>query len=187
MTAESPLEHRASQGGMSVTSLLDRVAWMPAAAAQRPARGVRHLHREALVDAPLESVFAFFSDARNLERLTPPWLRFEIRTPGTITMREGTLIDYRIVLYGLPIPWQTRIDVWEPGRRFIDRQLRGPYRWWVHEHRFERAGQATRVIDDVEFVPRARWVSGRFVERDVARIFDYRSNVLTKMGTDTIF
>lgn len=131
--------------------------------------------------APLDETFAFFSDARNLERLTPPWLRFDVRTGGPLAMREGFLIDYRIVLYGVPIPWQTRIDVWEPGVRFVDRQVRGPYRWWHHEHRFEAAGEATRVIDDVEYVPRARWLSAGLVRRDVERIFDYRQQTLATL------
>ena len=87
--------------------------------------------------APLDETFAFFADAANLERLTPPWINFRIRTPRPIVMREGAVIDYRIGLYGLPMPWRTRIDVWEPGVRFVDRQVAGPYRWWRHEHLFE--------------------------------------------------
>jgi hypothetical protein len=82
------------------------------------------------------------------------------------------------VLRGWPIPWRTRIDVWEPGVRFVDRQLIGPYRWWRHEHRFVAIPGGTRVLDDVEFVPRVRWVSGRFVQRDVERIFAYRQERL---------
>ena len=167
---------------MSAYGLLDRIAWAPPAGA-RPTRGLSHVHREALVDAPLEETFAFFSDARNLERLTPPWLRFDIRSAGALTMREGLLIDYRIVLYGLPIPWQTRIDVWEPGVRFVDRQVRGPYRWWHHEHRFEASGTGTRLIDHVEYVPRARWLSAGLVRRDVERIFDYRQQALAALFT----
>jgi ligand-binding SRPBCC domain-containing protein len=158
----------------------DRVAWAPAAGV-RPARGIEHLHREVVVSAPLEETFAFFSNAANLERLTPPWLSFRIRTPLPIDMQEGALIDYQIVLHGWPIPWRTRIDVWEPGVRFVDRQIVGPYRWWHHEHRFEAVAGGTRVIDHVEFVPRMRWLSGAMVRRDVARIFDYRQEHLPRL------
>ena len=165
---------------MPTPRLLDRLAWAPAAATRAP-RHLSHIHAEALVPAPLDETFAFFSDARNLERLTPPWLAFNIRTEGPIAMREGTLIDYRIVLYGVPIPWQTRIDVWEPGVRFVDLQVRGPYRWWRHEHRFEAAGEMTRVIDHVEYTPRARWISGALVTRDVERIFSYRKQTLAAL------
>src|SRR5688500_2231366 len=165
---------------MSGIGLLGRIAWSPAAGA-RPTRGLSYLHSEAVVPASLDETFAFFSDARNLEKLTPPWVNFDIRTTGDMVMREGSLIDYRIVLYGIPVPWQTRIDVWEPGVRFVDRQVRGPYRWWNHEHRFETVAGGTRVIDDVEYVPRARWISGALVRRDVARIFAYRQQALATL------
>lgn len=161
-------------------SLLDRIAWAPAAG-PRPRSGIQQIHAETIVPAPLDETFAFFSDASNLERLTPPWVNFRIRTPVPIDMREGAEIDYRIVLYGWPIPWRSRIDAWEPGRRFIDRQLFGPYRWWLHEHRFEAAPGGTRVIDHVEFVPRLRRVTSGFVRRDVERIFAYRQTALAAL------
>jgi ligand-binding SRPBCC domain-containing protein len=144
----------------------------------RPDQHVTHLRRETVVPLGLDETFAFFSDAANLERLTPPWLNFRILTPRPIVMREGTLIDYRIVLYGVPVPWQTRIDVWEPGVRFVDRQLSGPYLWWHHEHRFEAVSGGTRVSDHVEYLPRMRWVTSALVTRDVERIFAYRQDAL---------
>ena len=96
-------------------------------------------------------------------------------------MREGLEIDYVISLRGLPIPWKTRIDVWEPGVRFVDRQINGPYLWWRHEHRFEAVDRGTRVIDRVEFVPRLRWVTAHIVRRDVERIFEFRQEVLKRV------
>jgi ligand-binding SRPBCC domain-containing protein len=158
------------------TTLIDLLA-----AGDRPSRGLITLHRETRVGASLDDTFAFFADAANLERLTPPWINFRIRTPLPIAMREGAVIDYVIALYGLPMPWRTRIDAWEPGARFVDRQLAGPYRWWHHEHRFERDGRATRVIDHVEFVPRAASVSTRLVRRDVERIFTFRQEALARL------
>ena len=98
-----------------------------------------------------------------------------------LVMREGLEIDYQILLHGFPIPWKSRIDVWEPGVRFVDRQLSGPYRWWHHEHRFAPAPGGTRVIDHVEFVPRLRWATGRIVRRDVERIFAYRKDALQQL------
>lgn len=162
---------------MGADWLLNRLAWAPAAG-DRPLHGLTVLCEETVVPASLEETFAFFSDAANLERLTPPWLNFRIRTPGPIVMREGAEIEYRIVLYGLPIPWTSRIDVWEPGVRFVDRQTVGPYRWWHHEHRFQAVAGGTRVTDRVEFAPRLRWITGPLVRRDVGRIFDYRRGAL---------
>lgn len=151
------------------------------AAGPRPQSHLRTLRVETIVPTGIDDTFAFFADASNLERLTPPWLRFQIRTPLPIAMREGTLIDYEIVLHGVPIPWRTRIDVWEPGRRFVDRQLAGPYHWWHHEHRFEPHPDGTRVVDTVEYLPRAAALSSWMVNRDVARIFDFRQRELTAL------
>ena len=149
-------------------------------AGQRPReRLINVVSEETVVSASPDVTWAFFSEAANLERLTPAWLNFNIRTPGPIEMREGTIIDYTIVLHGFPIPWKTRIDVWEPRVRFVDRQLAGPYLWWSHEHRLEAVkGGGTRVIDRVEFVPRLRWFTNRFVTRDVTRIFEFRKRTL---------
>lgn len=124
--------------------------------------------------APLDATFAFFADAANLERLTPSWLNFEIVTPRPIAMRVGAEIEYRIRLYRVAIPWRTRIDLWEPGVRFIDRQLVGPYRWWHHEHTFHAVPDGTLVIDHVEYVPRFSTLSLAWVQSDLRKIFDYR-------------
>jgi ligand-binding SRPBCC domain-containing protein len=149
--------------------------------AVRPNRNVACLKYETMVPASVEDAFAFFSDAANLERLTPEWVQFSIVTPPPIVMRAGLEIDYRIRLHGLPIAWTSRIDVWEPGYRFVDRQIAGPYLWWWHEHRFEMAGDATRVIDEVEYVPRVAWLTARVVRRDVERIFRYRQAALHRI------
>ena len=149
----------------------------------RPERGISVVHDETVVPASLDETFAFFSDAVNLEKLTPGWLNFQIRSEGPLVMREGLEIDYVIVLHGFPIPWKTRIDVWEPGIRFVDRQTNGPYLWWHHEHRFEATGDGTRVIDHVEFVPRLRWVTSGVVTRDVHRIFAFRQEALRRIFT----
>jgi ligand-binding SRPBCC domain-containing protein len=156
------------------------LAW-GAAARERPRRGLAHIARETVVAAALAETFSFFSDAANLERLTPPSLRFHVVTPMPVEMREGAVIDYRIVLRGLPMRWRTRIDIWEPGVRFVDRQIIGPYRWWRHEHRFEAVPGGTRVIDRVEFVPRLRLLTGWLVRREVERIFTFRQAALERI------
>ena len=151
------------------------------AAGDRPDARLDHLHAETVVPASLDETFGFFSDAFNLEKLTPTWLEFDVRSAPPLVMREGLEIEYRIVLHGLPVPWRSRIDVWEPGRRFVDRQLAGPYRWWRHEHRFEAVAGGTRVIDHVEFLPRVRLLTRGIVRRDVERIFAYRTSALEKI------
>lgn len=127
----------------------------------------------------IEEVFPFFADAGNLERITPPWLNFRILTPTPVDVREGTLIDYRIRIRGVPVRWRTRIAAWEPPFRFVDEQIRGPYRQWLHEHTFEEDGDGTICRDRVRYaVPGGpgieHAVHALLVRRDVAKIFAYR-------------
>jgi hypothetical protein len=137
------------------------------------------LERSQRIDCPLNRVFPFFADARNLDRLTPPWLHFSIRTPTPIDMRPGTRIEYRIRWHGLPLRWLTEIVEWLPERRFVDQQLRGPYRLWHHTHEFEADGDATlvhdRVVYALPFGPLGRLAHALTVRADVQRIFDYRA------------
>lgn len=128
---------------------------------------------------PRDEVFSFFSKAENLEALTPPWVHFSILTPLPIEMREGALIDYRLKIHGLPINWRTEISVWDPPFRFVDRQLRGPYRSWVHTHTFRETEGGTKVSDRVEYsVWGGALVNSLLVRRDVEKIFNYRRQML---------
>ncbi|MCB1127348.1 MAG: SRPBCC family protein [Verrucomicrobiae bacterium] len=126
-----------------------------------------------------EEVFPFFADAANLELITPPWLHFRILTPQPIALRPGALIDYRLRVHGVPVRWRTEITVWEPPHRFVDRQLRGPYRLWEHEHTFAETPEGTLCGDRVRYaVPGGAFVHWLLVKRDVARIFAHRRKVL---------
>ncbi len=137
---------------------------------------------ELLLPRPRAEVFPFFAEARNLEKLTPPWLKFEVLTPGTIEMKRGALIEYRIHVHGVPIRWRTEIASWEPPIRFIDRQLRGPYRLWHHTHIFEERGDSTLCRDEVRYWPRGGALIDRlFVRRDVEAIFAFRRKMLLEL------
>lgn len=128
-----------------------------------------------------EAVFRFFSDAANLESITPPWLNFKIATPLPIVMAAGTLIDYRLRVRGIPLRWRTRINVWEPPYRFEDEQLKGPYQHWIHEHTFTPHDGGTLAQDRVRYATPLDWlVHDQLVRPDIERIFQFRSEVLAK-------
>lgn len=143
------------------------------------------LDRAIWLPAEIEAVFDFFSDAGNLERLTPPLLKFEIATPGPIEMAEGTLIDYRLKIRGIPVRWRTRIAAWDPPHRFVDEQLKGPYRMWVHEHTFEPSDNGTVVRDHVRYQvpggPLTPLIHRMIVRPDVEKIFDFREQELRRI------
>lgn len=143
---------------------------------------LHQLDSEMVLPRPREEVFAFFSDARNLGRITPPWLRFEVVSTDDLTMREGLLIDYRIRLYGIPMRWRSEITVWDPPHRFVDEQRIGPYRTWIHTHTFHDAEGGVLVRDEVSYLPRGgSWVHRWFVRPNVERIFAYRTRVLAEL------
>jgi ligand-binding SRPBCC domain-containing protein len=128
-----------------------------------------------------ESLFLFFTDAANLDAITPPWLHFEILTPLPITMREGALIDYRLRLRGIPLRWRTRINLWRPPQLFVDEQIRGPYRKWVHEHVFEPKDGGTSVRDKVRYAVSLDFVVNQWLVRpDIERIFQFRAEALKR-------
>jgi ligand-binding SRPBCC domain-containing protein len=140
------------------------------------------IEREQTLPQPLENVFRFFSDPANLGEITPPWLGFQIVRCSTPAIGEGTLIDYKLRLHGLPLQWRSRIRSWNPPQRFIDEQVSGPYRSWIHEHFFEDLGACTRVRDRVRYcVLGGAWVNRLLVRRDVEKIFDYRRERLAQL------
>jgi ligand-binding SRPBCC domain-containing protein len=144
---------------------------------------VHVLERSQRLAQPAERAFAFYADALNLEAITPPWLAFRVTTAGPIEMRPGALIEYRLRLHGVPVRWRTRIAAWEPPRRFVDVQLRGPYVLWQHTHTFEPDGPHAVIIRDrvryaLPLGPLGRLAHALFVRRDLERIFDYRERAV---------
>lgn len=137
------------------------------------------------IPVPIETAFSFFSKAENLNKLTPPWLHFEILTPLPVDMAAGTLLDYRLKLHGIPIKWRTQIVQWNPPFQFVDLQLRGPYRKWVHTHTFVAKDNGTVVEDLVNFAVLGFFleplIHKYLIEPDLTRIFEYRRTQLAEI------
>ena len=148
-----------------------------------PARRVRSVHTftsEQFVPAPLQTVFEFFSDAGNLEAITPPSLRFSMRSKPD-SLAQGSVIEYRLKVHGIPISWKTMISAWDPPYRFADVQLHGPYALWEHEHTFTPAEGGVRIGDRVRFaLPFAPFgsLAAPLVRKDIASIFAHRAKVI---------
>ena len=142
------------------------------------------ISRRVWVPRSLAKVFPFFADAENLERLTPPELAFRIDSSLPVAMKAGALIDYTIGLHRIPMKWRTEITSWDPPHSFEDTQLSGPYRKWVHTHRFTENAGGTIIEDRVAYSLPFGFL-GRIVHplvaRQLKRIFDYRETVLSKL------
>ena len=141
--------------------------------------GVFTLKTRIFLPYPVEIVFPFFADAGNLESITPPWLQLCILTPLPIEMRAGAFIEYRLRLHGFRMRWLTEITAWQPPRRFVDEQRRGPYRTWIHEHTFAASEGGCDMTDFVCCDVAGGWiVNSLFVRHELRRIFEYRTRKL---------
>jgi ligand-binding SRPBCC domain-containing protein len=143
--------------------------------------GASTVKQEQFIARPRAEVFQFFSEPRNLERLTPPWLNFEIvEIPEQLS--EGALIRYKLRLHGLTIHWTTRIEQWTPDEKFVDTQISGPYSMWHHTHEFEEVEGGTLVRDlvryRVPFGPLGEVIRRAMVAPDTKKIFEFRREML---------
>jgi ligand-binding SRPBCC domain-containing protein len=146
---------------------------------------VSRLETELWLPQPRSKVFPFFADAHNLEILTPPWLHFEVVSPGPLQMKVGLRIDYRLKIHGIPVRWQSEISAWDPPYRFVDEQRRGPYNFWHHEHRFEEKDGGTLCHDVIQYRapggPFRALIERFFVRPDVETIFNFRTRKMLEL------
>ena len=143
---------------------------------------VRNFESQLWLPQSRDKVFAFFSDAQNLDLITPPWLHFRTVTPGSGEIRQGMVIDHRLRIHRFPLRWGSKITDWDPPARFVDEQIRGPYRLWIHEHRFEERDGGTVVHDHVRYaVPLDFFIHQLFIRPDIERIFAYREKKLREI------
>ena len=148
-----------------------------------------YFKQKMIIKKPLSEVFNFFSDARNLQEITPPQLDFKILTDVPLTMKENAIINFRIKIFGLPFNWKSKITNWTPPRAFTDKQQKGPYRQWIHNHIFEETEHGVLMTDEVfynlsPFIPRS-WVNKLFVRPQITKIFQYRYKMLNKIFHET--
>ena len=143
------------------------------------------LIRETVLNGSIEEVFDFFSKAENLDKITPPILGFRIITPLPVEMKNGTLIDYKIKLNGIPFNWRTEITKWDPPNCFEDTQLKGPYKMWHHQHHFKEVDGGVEMTDilhyEIPFGFIGNFLNTLFIEKKIKAIFEFRTTALEKL------
>jgi len=146
------------------------------------------LKTQIVLPRRLDQIFAYFSSPKNLEEITPAFLKFKVLLSDHIEISSGSIINYDLRIHGLPIRWTTLISLWEPPFRFVDEQIRGPYRYWIHEHTFEESDSGVAINDFVRYqVFGGSFVHNLFVKRDLMRIFMFRrEKLLTIFGSKEI-
>ncbi len=141
---------------------------------------VRTFRATQIVPRSLDDVFAFFSDPRNLAAITPPALGFATRAMPQ-RFGRGSIVEYDLRIHGFPVHWKTLIAEYEPKRRFVDVQLRGPYALWEHVHEFAQVDGGIEVSDSIRYVlPGAPFgeLAAPMVERDIRNIFQFRRETI---------
>jgi hypothetical protein len=139
---------------------------------------------------PIDKVFSFFKEPKNLEQITPAYLNFKVLKQSSNEVTEGTKINYRLKLHGIPMWWQSKIVDWEPNQKFSDTQTRGPYNHWYHTHEFEEKEGGTLIRDHVKYklplgIP-GDCIAGSWVQKDLENIFDYRRKKIEEIFKDQV-
>ena len=141
-------------------------------------------YTEQFIPLEIEKVFPFFSDAKNLEKITPELVHFKLEKMSSPTIQKGSLIDYKLKIHGIPVKWKTLIQIWDPPHQFSDIQLKGPYKKWHHTHSFKTLGTGTLMTDQVQYQLPLSCVgelcAGSFVRSDIEKIFSYRREAVLK-------
>ena len=147
---------------------------------------IHKLERTQVVPIPIAEAFEFFANPRNLERLTPDLVHFQFLKAPPEKVSAGTILEYRLRIYGVPVKWRTRIESVEPPNRFVDVQDKGPYAMWRHTHSFRKVDAShTEIRDHVEFAmplgPLGEIAYRLLVAGSLREIFDYREVALRRL------
>jgi ligand-binding SRPBCC domain-containing protein len=147
--------------------------------------GQKEFFSEVWIPQKVNQVFPFFSDEKNLEKLTPSSLNFQVLKKSTERMQAGTLIDYKLRVHGFPLRWRTLIESWSPDKSFVDTQLKGPYKQWHHTHEFNEIYGGTLMRDRVKYQLPFGFLGNvflaDFIKSDIEKIFSYRKKIIAQL------
>jgi ligand-binding SRPBCC domain-containing protein len=139
-----------------------------------------------ILQMTLDTAWDFFSDPKNLTKITPPWLNLKITSDIPDKMYEGMIITYKVYPFlGIPSNWVTEITKVKEKVFFVDEQRFGPYKFWHHQHHFKEIDKGIEMEDVVTYAlpfdPLSRPINSIIVGNKVKEIFDFRKEVLLKL------
>lgn len=142
-----------------------------------------------IIPVSLDDAWNFFSDPRNLPKITPLWLNLKITSDLPDEMYEGMIISYKVYPFlRIPSNWVTEITQMKEKNFFIDEQRFGPYKFWHHQHHFKEIDNGVKMTDIVNYAlpfdPFSRVLNNILVGKKVKEIFEFRKEVLEKLFSD---
>ena len=134
----------------------------------------------------LDDAWNFFSNPKNLSKITPPWLNLKITSDLPDKMYEGMIITYKVYPFlGISANWVTEITQLKDRKFFIDEQRLGPYKFWHHQHHLKEDDQGIEIIDIVNYAipfdPISRLLNKLIVRKRIEEIFEYRKGALNDL------
>jgi len=145
------------------------------------------LFKTQIVNGSIEDVWDFISSPKNLKKITPDYMGFEINSQNLPEkMYPGMIISYIVKpVLGIKMLWVTEITHIEEMRYFVDEQRIGPYSMWHHQHFIEPSGQGVLMTDIVSYSPPLGFLgalaNSLFISKQLNSIFDYRENILSQL------
>jgi ligand-binding SRPBCC domain-containing protein len=140
-----------------------------------------------LIPAKIDEVWNFMSSPKNLKKITPDYLGFEIISKNLPEkMYPGMLISYIVKpLFNIPVNWVTQISQVQYPNYFIDTQMSGPYSIWHHQHHLYQQDNGVLMIDIVTYKPPFGFfgaiANSLFIKKQLNEIFDYRYKAIEKL------
>ncbi len=138
----------------------------------------------------IDQAWTFLSDPKNLKRITPDYMVFDIISGAERKMFPGQIIQYRLTpVLGIPFRWVTEITHVQEGEFFVDEQRFGPYTFWHHKHFIKKTSNGVVMEDIVDYKlplgPLGWLAHALFVRAKVKQIFDYREKALNEIFNST--
>ncbi|OJU82238.1 MAG: TIGR01777 family protein [Chlamydia sp. 32-24] len=138
--------------------------------------------KKTLLEANAKEVFDWHNRKGAFERLSPPWQQIKIVQHDEPLQKGGKAI---LLLTKGPfkLKWELEHKEVHPGHFFNDVQLKGPLKFFEHNHIFEQINdKSSFLIDSLQYqLPGGKvikWCCLPFVKRNLKKLFRFRHQIV---------